>query len=375
VQGLKKALMERMLEAEMTDHVGYAEGERQTGGHENNRNGGYDRTVHTESGPVTVKMPRDRNGTFAPKLLPKHRRRLEGFDEKVLGLYARGMSQRDIQSMLSEYYGAEVSQELISEVTDSVLDLARAWQQRPLDSVYPIVYLDALFTPVRIDGTVQKRACYLAIGVTVEGRREPLGLWMETQEGAKFWLSVLTDLKNRGVSDIFFVCCDGLSGFPQAVEAAFPKTVVQTCIVHLLRQSLRFVSATDQKKVTAALKTIYDADTEPLARKALDAFDAEWGGRYPAIPKSWRQRWDEICPFLAYPREIRRIVYTTNAIESAISQIRKYIRPKGHFPNDDAVLKMIYLTLTRAELKWRPSRDWRIALTHFSIVFADRMPA
>ena len=375
LQQLKRALMERMLEGEMNAHLGYAAHEHQEGGRDNHRNGHYARRVQTESGPVEVQMPRDRQGAFVPKLLPKHRRRLEGFDAMVLSLYARGMSQRDIKSMLSEHYGAEVSQELISEVTDGVLPLAEEWRKRPLDALYPIVYLDALFVHVRHEGVVQKRAVYLAIGVNTEGERSVLGLWIEAQEGAKFWLSVLTDLKNRGVTDILFVCCDGLTGFPQAVEAAFPQAVVQTCIVHVLRQALKYVSDTDKKKVVPALKAIYSADSEPAARLALDAFDAEWGAKYPVVVKMWRARWNEICPFLAYPREVRRILYTTNAIESAISQVRKYITPKGHFPNDDAVIKMVYLALTRAELKWRASRDWKVARAHFTITFEGRFPA
>ncbi len=374
LQQLKQALMQRMLEAEMSSHLGFEKGEKSADGRENYRNGAYERTVNTESGPVTVKMPRDRNGSFTPKLLPKHRRRLEGFDEKVLGLYARGVSQRDIQSALSDFYGAEVSQELISEVTDGILDEAKAWQHRPLEAVYPVVYLDALFVFVKHEGVVQKRAAYLAIGINVDGRREPLGLWLESHEGSKFWLSVLTDLKNRGVQDIFFVCCDGLTGFPQAIEAAFPNTVVQTCIVHLLRNSLRYVSESDKKSVSKALKTVYSADNEAQAEKALTDFETQWP-KYASVSKMWRTRWKEIVPFLAYLKEVRKILYTTNTIESVNSQLRKVLRPKGHFPSDDAVIKLIYLALQRAQVKWRASIHWKQAMAHFAVMFDGRLPS
>jgi putative transposase len=323
MQRLKGALMERMLDAEMTEHLGYEayEGKGRTAG--NSRNGYTTKTVETESGKVDIRVPRDRAGTFEPQVVPKHRRRLEGFDDKVLALYARGMSVRDIQMHLRELYGTDVSPDLISRVTDAVIDEAKVWQSRPLESLYPIIYLDALFVSIRDGATVQKKAVYVALGVTMDGRRNVLGIWFEQTEGAKFWLSVLTDLRNRGVEDVFFVCCDGLSGFPQAIEAAFPKAIVQTCIVHMIRASLRYVTLTDRKPVVNALKPIYTADTEEAASAALAEFEARWAARYPTIARLWRSRWAEVVPFLAFPKEVRKILYTTNIIESLNSQLRK----------------------------------------------------
>jgi len=369
---LKAALMERMLEAELTEHLGF---EKNAGrGMGNARNGYTTKMVQTETGPVQIRVPRDRAGTFEPQLVAKYQRRLEGFDDKVLALYARGMSVRDIQRHLHELYGTEVAPELISRVTDAVLDEARAWKSRPLDAVYPIVYIDALFVSVRDEGTVHKKAVYIALGVTVDGRRDVLGLWMDGSEGARFWLNALTELKNRGVQDILFVCCDGLSGLPQACEAAFPKAIVQTCIVHMIRASLRYVPFAERKNIVAGLRTIYGADTQDTARLALDTFDEHFGRKYPGIVNLWRTRWNEVVPFLSYPTEIRRILYTTNAIESLNFQLRKVLRPKGHFPNDDAVLKVVYLAIKHASFRWKPSKDWPRALTHFAIVFGDRLP-
>jgi putative transposase len=372
---LKGALMERLLEAEMTNHLGYEPNEAKGRGTGNSRNGHSTKTVETESGPVQVRVPRDRNGSFEPQAVPKHRRRLEGFDDKVLALYARGMSTRDIQGHLRELYGTDVSADLISRVTDAVLDEVKAWQARPLDAVYPIVYLDALFVSVRDGGVVAKKAVYVALGMGLDGTREVLGFWIEPTEGARFWLSVLTELKNRGVEDIFFVCCDGLTGLPQAIEAAFPRAVVQTCIVHMIRASLRHVGWKDRKAVVAALRPIYAAETEEAADQALVALDERWGARYPAISKQWRARWTEVVPFLAYPREVRRILYTTNIIESLNSQLRKVLRPKGAFPTDDAVQKILFLSLQHAKVHWKPPVSWRQALAHFAIMFGDRFPA
>ncbi len=372
---LKGALMERILDAELTEHLGFEKNAIDGRGKINSRNGYTTKTVQTETGPVEVRVPRDRAGTFEPQLVAKYQRRLEGFDDKVLALYARGMSVRDIQGHLRELYGTEVAPELISRVTDAVLDEARAWQARPLDAVYPIVYIDALFVSVRDEGTVKKKAVYIALGTTVEGRRDVLGLWMDGSEGARFWLNALTELKNRGVQDILFVCCDGLTGLPQAIEAAFPKAVVQTCIVHMIRASLRYVPYAERKKVVAALKPIYGADTEDAARLALEAFHERFGRKYPGIAKLWKTRWNEVVPFLAYPGEIRRILYTTNAIESLNFQLRKVLRPKGHFPNDDAVLKLVFLAIKHASFQWKPSRDWSKAVAHFAIVFGERLPA
>jgi putative transposase len=371
---LKAAMMERMLDAELTEHLGFEKNAVEGRGKGNSRNGYTTKTVQTETGPVDIRVPRDRTGTFEPQLVAKHQRRLEGFDDKVLALYARGMSVRDIQRHLHELYGTEVAAELISRVTDAVLDEARAWQTRPLEAVYPIVYIDALFVSVRDGGTVKKKAVYIALGVTVEGRRDVLGLWMDGSEGARFWLSALTELKNRGVQDILFICCDGLTGLPQAIETAFPRAVVQTCIVHMIRASLRYVPYAERKNVVNALRAIYGATTEDAARLALDAFDERFGRKYPGIGNLWRSRWNEVVPFLSYPNEIRRILYTTNAIESLNFQLRKVLRPKGHFPSDDAVLKVVYLAIQHASFRWKPSKDWPQALNHLTLVFGDRLP-
>jgi putative transposase len=372
---LKGALMERILEAELTEHLGFEKNAVEGRGKGNSRNGYTTKTIQTETGPVDVRVPRDRAGTFEPQLVAKHQRRLEGFDDKVLALYARGMSVRDIQRHLHELYGTEVAPELISRVTDAVLDEARAWQTRALDAVYPIVYIDALFVSVRQDGTVKKKAIYIALGTTIEGQRDVLGLWMEGTEGARFWLNALTELKNRGVQDILFVCCDGLTGLPRAIEAAFPRAVVQTCIVHMIRASLRYVPVKGRKEVAGALRTIYTASTEEDARLALDAFDERFGRQYPGAVNAWRSRWPEVVPFLAYPAEIRRILYTTNAIESLNFQLRKVLRPKGHFPSDDAVLKVVYLAIKHASFRWQTPPQWPHALRHLAIVFGDRLPA
>jgi putative transposase len=371
---LKGALMERMLEAEMSAHLGYEPNEVEGRGSGNSRNGHSAKTVQTETGPVEIRVPRDRKGSFEPRVVPKHRRRLDGFDDKVLALYARGMSTRDIQGHLRELYGTEVSTDLISRVTDAVIDEVKDWQARPLEAVYPIVYLDALFVGVRDGGAVVKKAVYVALGMGMDGTREVLGFWIESTESARFWLTVLTDLKNRGVQDILFVCCDGLTGLPQAIEAAFPKAVVQTCIVHMIRASLRHVAWGDRKAVVAALRPIYAAETEEAAERALAAFEERWRAKYPAIAKQWRARWSEVVPFLAYPAEIRRTLYTTNVIESLNAQLRKVLRPKGHFPSDEAVTKILFLALQHAKVHWKPPIFWRQAVAHFSVMFGDRCP-
>ena len=372
-QRLRGALMERMLEAEMTAHLGFEPNDPKGYKSGNTRNGHTPKRVLTESGPVEIRVPRDRQGTFEPKLLPKHRRRLEGFDDKVLALYARGMSMREIQAHLVELYGTDVSPELISAVTDAVLDEARAWRSRPLEEVYVAVFLDALYVSVRDGGVVKKKAVYVALGMTVEGEREVLGLWIKETEGAKFWNQVLGELKTRGVRDVFYVCCDGLSGFSQAIEAAFPMAITQTCIVHMIRASMRHVSYGDRKKVCAALRPIYTATTEDAASKALDEFEAEWGEKYPSIAPAWRARWSEVVPFLSFPPEVRRILYTTNAIESLNAQLRRVLRPKGAFPNDDAVHKVLFLALDRAKIRTKAPPAWAAAMRYFSIAYAERL--
>lgn len=372
---LTKRLVENALEGEMTEHLGYephaSEG-RNTG---NSRNGKGEKTVHTENGSVEIEVPRDRAGTFDPKLVRKRQRRLEGFDDKVLSLYARGMSTREIQGHLKELYGTEVSPALISNVTDSVLKDVQAWQARALDSIYPIVYLDALHLKMRLDGLVQTRAVYLALGVNLEGHKELLGLWIGEKEGSKFWLSILTELKNRGVQDILITCVDGLTGFPEAITSEFPKAEVQLCIVHMVRNSLRYVSWKERKIVAADLRTIYSAATAESAESALESFAEKWDARFPNISRSWRDRWEQVIPFFAYPPEIRKVIYTTNAIESIQSQLRRVTRQRGAFPTPDSAKKVLYLAIDRISRRWnRPIRDWVAALNHFSIVFEDRVP-
>jgi putative transposase len=369
---LKGAVMERLLEAEMTQHLGHdRQGRRRSS---NARNGHSAKTVQTETGPVEIQVPRDREGTFEPKLVKKHQRRLEGFDEKVIALYARGMTTRDIQHHLRELYGTDVSPELISRATDGVLDEFRSWQSRPLDAVYPVVYLDALFVSVRDGGQVAKRAFYVALGVQVDGRRDVLGLWVAGSEGSKFWLSILTELKNRGVEDILFVCADGLTGFGKAIEAAFPKAVHQTCVVHLIRSALRFVGWGDRKRVAAALRPVYNAESEQAAELALEDAARQLDGRYPSVVKTFRNRWAEFVPFLSYPVDLRRMLYTTNAVESLNAQLRKTLRQRGPFPNDDAVFKLLFLAIENAKVGWRRPIAWTRMLVQLDIFFEGRLP-
>jgi putative transposase len=374
--GLMKQLMGRMVEkslqAELSEHLGYEPGESRPGN--NARNGTTPKTLLTESGKVHIEVPRDRDGSFEPQLVKKHQRRVEGFEQRILQLYSRGMSTREIQDFFEEAYGAKVSASLISRVTDAVLQDIEDWRQRRLDALYPIVYLDGLVVKVRTEGTVQHRTVYIALGVNLEGKKEVLGLWMARTEGAKFWLHVITELNNRGVEDILIASCDGLKGFPEAIEAVFPRTVVQTCIVHVVRSSLRFVAWSRRRAVAKDLKEVYRADTEQAALKALDRFEEIWGAQFPSIARSWRANWDRICPFFAFPKDIRRAVYTTNAIEALNRQLRKALKPKGHFPSDEAVYKVLYLALKRAEDKWTmPIRSWDLALQQFAIHFEGRV--
>jgi len=370
---LKGAVMERLLEAEMSEHLGHEPQGRRRGS--NSRNGHSRKTVQTESGPVEIQVPRDREGSFEPKLVKKHQRRLEGFDEKVIALYARGMTTRDIQQHLRELYGTDVSPELISRATEGVMDEFRAWQSRPLEAVYPIVYLDALFVSVRDGGQVTKRAFYVALGVRVDGTRDVLGLWVAASEGSKFWLSILTELKNRGVHDILFICADGLTGLGQAIDAAFPKAVHQTCVVHMIRSALRFVSWSDRKKISAALRPIYHAENEQAAELALSEAAKELDGKYPSVTRTFRNRWAEFVPFLSYPVELRRMLYTTNAVESLNSQLRKTLRQRGPFPNDEAVFKLLFLAIQNAKVHWRRPIAWTRMLVQLDIFFEGRLPA
>jgi len=371
---LTRRLVERAMSAELTDHLGYEPHQEPPGGTGNTRNGGTPKTLSTEQGPVRIKTPRDRNGSFEPQIVRKGQRRFEGFDDKILALYSRGLSTRDIEAHLAEIYGVQVGRDLVSRVTDAVMDDVRAWQQRPLDDVYPIVFLDALVLKIREGGTVQRRACYLALGVTVEGDRDVLGMWFQENEGAKFWMQVLNDLKQRGVGDILICCVDGLKGFPEAIEAIFPKTTVQTCIVHLIRHSLKYVPRREREQVARDLKPIYTAVDADAAQQALEAFDEKWGQRFGVITQAWLNAWEYVTPFLAFPPEVRRVIYTTNAIEALNRQLRKAIKTKGHFPNEDAARKLIYLAITNAVPAWTKTRSWTAALLAFKIHFGDRLP-
>jgi putative transposase len=367
-------VLDAALGAELTGHLGYPPGQAPPGGAPNVRNGSTPKTVQTELGPVGIRTPRDRAGSFEPQLVRKRQTRLAGLDERVLDLYAGGMSVRDIASHLSGLYGTEVGRDTISRVTDAVLEDVQAWRTRPLEAVYPIVYLDAMMVKVREDRSVRTRACYLAVGVTVEGEREALGIWWQDSEGAKFWLAVLNDLHRRGVRDVLIACVDGLAGFPEAIEAVVPQTWVQTCIVHQIRGSLRYVPYKDKRKVAAELRPIYTAPNGDAALEELERFDQNWGQRYPMIAQAWRRDWEHITPFLALPDELRRVVYTTNTIEAMHRQIRKAIKTRGHFPDEQAATKLIYLAIERAETKWRSARSWTPALTALKIHFGDRLP-
>ena len=372
---LTKRLVERALEAELTAHLGYAPHARQAGDHGNYRNGTGTKTVQLEAGPCDLEVPRDRNASFEPQLVKKRQRRLEGFDDKVLALYSRGLSTRDIQGHLEELYGTEVSPTLISHITDAVLDEVRTWQARPLASVYPILYFDALFVKSRQDGPVQTKAVYLALGVTLEGEKDLLGLWLSESEGAKFWLSVFTELKNRGMQDCFIACVDGLKGLPEAIEAVFPKTQVQLCIVPKVRNSLKYVPWKERKAVAADLRAIYGAATLPEAEQALERFADRWDPKYPAISPSWLADWERLTVLFDYPPEIRRVIYTTNAIESLNFTLRKRLKTRGAFPNDEAIVKVVYLALQQIAKRWtRPIRDWKAALNQFVILFGERVP-
>jgi putative transposase len=371
---LTQRLVERALEVELTDHLGYERHQEPPGGVGNTRNGSSPKTLGTQHGPVRITTPRDRDGSFEPQLVRKRQRRFEGFDDKILALYSRGMSTRDIERYLRELYGVSVGRDLVSRVTDAVMQDARAWQQRPLDDVYPVVFLDCMVLKIREGGSVQRRACYLALGVGLDGERDVLGMWFQETEGAKFWMQVLSELRHRGVRDILIACVDGLTGFPEAIEAVFPQTVVQTCIVHLIRRSLRYVPRREFDKVAKDLKPIYTATDADAAQRALEAFDQAWGERFPPITQAWLDSWEYVIPFLAFPPEVRRVIYTTNAIEALNRQLRKAVKTKGHFPSEDAARKLIYLAIHNAVPQWTRTRAWTKALLAFKIHFGDRLP-
>jgi transposase-like protein len=376
---LTSRIMNRALDAELTDHLGYERGDSVGRGSGNNRNGTSPKTVLTDAGAVPVEVPRDRNGTFEPKLVAKRQRRLDGFNDLVIGLVARGMTVRDVRAHLAEAYQVDISPELISKITDAVLPELRAWQSRPLDAVYPIVYVDAIVVKVRTDRVVVNRPVYIAMGVDVDGAKHVLGLWLgDGSEGSKFWLAVCTELKNRGLVDVLIACCDGLSGLADAIEAVWPATTVQTCVVHLIRNSIKFCSWKDRRAVIKALRPIYQAATVEAAEDAMDDFELEWGDRYPAIVDLWRRNWERFTPFLAFDAAIRRVIYTTNAIESLNYQLRKVSKTRGHFPTDDAVLKILYLAIrnissTRGGEIGTNTQGWKHALNALAIAFPGRL--
>ena len=371
---LTKMLVERALEIEMTEHLGHAKNRTVANDNGNARNGHSSKTLKGDFGALPLDIPRDRQGSFEPQMIAKHQTRWTGFDDKVISLYARGMTVREIQCHLEEMYGTEVSPNLISAITDAVSEDVKAWQSRPLDPIYPILYLDCIHVKVRDAGAVRNKAVYLAIGVNMEGHKEVLGLWISQTEGAKFWLQVVTELKNRGVQDIFIACVDGLKGFPEAIEAVYPEAIVQLCIVHMVRNSLSFVSWKMRKEVAADLKLIYTSATVEAAEHRLTEFEAKWDKGYPSIGLSWRRNWARVIPFFDYPPEIRKVIYTTNAIESINMGLRKVIKTRSSFPTDEAVTKLLYLALNNISKKWTmPIRDWKAALNRFTIQFEDRV--
>jgi putative transposase len=372
---LTKALLERTMNAELTHHLGYEKHDAAGRGSGNSRNGTSQKLVKGDFGEVGIAVPRDREGSFEPRILPKHERRFAGFDDKILSMYARGMSTRDIQNHLEEIYQVEVSASLISEVTDAVMEEVRAWQNRPLDAIYPIVYLDALIVKMRHEGRVENRAVFVGIGITMEGNKEVLGLWTSAAEGSKFWLQILTEIRNRGVKEIFIACVDGLRGFPEAINAVYPRTEVQLCIVHMVRNSLQYVPWKERRKVAADLREIYRASTVEQAEQQLSEFERRWDARYASIGKLWRRQWAGITPFFAYPEGIRKVVYTTNAVESLNMTLRKVIKTKAAFPSEEAALKLLFLALRNAAKNWKFVQDWAQALNHFDLLWGERIEA
>src|SRR5437660_1568019 len=372
---LTKALLERAMGAELTNHLGYEKHDSAGRGSGNNRNGKSRKTVQGDFGRVEIEVPRDRNGSFEPKILPKHERRFQGFDDKILSMYARGMTTRDIEAHLEEIYGVEVSPLLISEVTDAVVEEVRAWQHRPLDPIYMIVYLDALIVKMRHEGRVENRAVFVAIGVNQEGAKEVLGLWTSATEGAKLWLQILTEIRNRGVADILIACVDGLKGFPDAIATVYPRTEVQLCIVHMVRNSLAYVNWKERKAVAEDLRSIYRAPTAEAGMLALDGFEERWNAKYTAIGKLWRRHWAGVSPQFAYPAEIRHAIYTTNVVESLHMTLRKVIKTRASFPNEESALKLLYLALRNIAQRWRAAPNWRTSLNHFLLLWGDRIEA
>jgi len=370
---LTAAVMNRALQAELTEHLGYKPGEKPSDETTNRRNGTGKKLLRSDHGPLPIEVPRDREGSFEPKLVAKHQREVPGFSDKIVSMYGRGMSVREIRAHMAEIYGVDVSADFISRVTDEVVDELTSWQSRALEPVYLVVYVDALVVKIRDSGVVQNKAIYIAVGIDSEGQKDVLGLWVQTTEGAKFWMSILAELRNRGVGDILMLCADGLSGLPEAVEATFPKTIFQTCIVHVIRASTRYVPWSERRAVCADLRRIYSSASEPAARKALDDFDAKWGRRFPNVVAAWRARWAEITPFLAFPPEIRHCVYTTNTIESLNRVVRKTLKTRGHLPNDDAALKLVFLAIRNSKMRTKTPPKWAQARSQFAVLFADRL--
>jgi putative transposase len=375
LQQLTKQLLERAMAAELTEHVGYEKHEATGHNSGNSRNGKSAKTLKGTFGTMPIAVPRDRNGTFEPQIIGKHQTRFTGFDDNIISLYARGLSTREIQQHLEEIYHVEVSPTLISSVTDAVIDEVTTWQGRQLSEIYPILYLDAIQFKVKDSGHIRNKAIYLAIGIGLDGMKEVLGLWIAQTEGAKFWLQVITELKNRGVKDILIACVDGLKGFPEAIESVFPQTTVQLCIVHLVRHSLNYVGWQQRKEIARDLRSIYSAATVAAAEQSLEEFSLKWDAKFPMLAKSWRHNWERVIPFFAYPPEIRKVIYTTNAIESLNMSLRKVTKARGSFPHDEAVFKLLYLALRNIEKRWtKPVQHWKEALNLFAIVFADRLP-
>lgn len=372
---LTKRVIEKAMNAEMTNHLGYEKYDADSSKTANSRNGKSSKTVKTEIGEIEINVPRDRNSVFEPKIIKKHQRRFEGFDDQIISMYSHGMTTRDIQSHLMGIYGVEVSPDLISDVTNSIIDDVREWQNRPLDSIYPVVFLDALVVKGRTDGKVANKAVYTAIGINMQGNKEVLGLWISESEGAKFWLGIITELSNRGIKDILIACIDGLKGFPEAINTVFPRTKIQLCIIHMVRNSTKYVSWKERKVLCADLKNIYEASSEREGLEALDAFAEKWDKRYPMISKSWKNNWENLNEFYAYPADIRKAIYTTNAIESLNSSLRKVTHKRSAFPTDDSIYKVLYLALNNVSKKWTmPIRNWAVALNQFAIYFGDRVP-
>jgi transposase-like protein len=373
-RAFKKALIERALGAEMSHHLGYAAGTEKPEAATNHRNGKSGKTVLTDDGPLRIEVPRDREGEFEPKLIGKHERRFTGFDDKIIAMYARGMTVREIQGFLAEMYATDVTPEFISTVTDAVLSEVTAWQARPLEPMYPVVFFDALRVKIREDAVVRNKAIYLALGVLPDGTRDILGLWIENTEGAKFWMKVFNDLKTRGVNDILIAVTDGLKGMAEALGAVFPATTLQTCIVHLIRNSLDYASWKERRALAAAIKPIYTAPSAEAALAELEAFEhGPWGQKFPTVVAAWRRAWDRVIPFFAFPPAVRKVIYTTNAIESINARLRKIIKTRGHFPSDDAATKLIWLALRNITADWgRAAKDWKAAMNQFAILYADR---